>query len=327
MHSHAGAWERGLSMQIQLPLAEYQFTYQAIDPITMPELNGTLWHSVLGNALRKLSCSNQQHPCNKNCRKPQNCDYSQLFCGVPSESSALLTHANKIPPPHLFRSERQCYEIKATQTFHIQLILIGDANQKLPLFINAMRLVGENGFHRDRCKAQLIQVIQKTPYGIQRSILIKNHPQQTGLAMPYPVLQPLQTVRIDFKTPFRQTGKAAKNPNFLLDRFLMALIRRISQMQYFYAEEKPQDNYSQLKQLTESIPILNQTMRHLKYPALTHRKNQHQQSKGWIGYIDIDLSQHQALWVYLYLGQWLNAGKNASMGFGQYQLIDLGGIS
>jgi CRISPR/Cas system endoribonuclease Cas6 (RAMP superfamily) len=42
-----------------------------------------------------------------------------------------------------------------------------------------------------------------------------------------------------------------------------------------------------------------------------------------MGNVDIDLSQHQELWAYLYLGQWLGVGKNASMGFGQYRLVTI----
>ena len=104
----------------------------------------------------------------------------------------------------------------------------------------------------------------------------------------------------------------------------MTLIRRISQLQYFQAQIKLDTDFIYLKQLAQSIPRDHQKIKKSYFKSLRKRKNQHQQTAGWIGYIDINLQNHQELWEYLYLGQWLNVGKNASMGFGQYQLIDLG---
>lgn len=306
-------------MPITLPFAEYQFTYKALAPINMPELNGTLWHSVLGNALHKISCITKQTSC-KACQKSRACDYSQLFCGIPPDK---LCQSKNIPVSHIFHSDTVSYQIKPQQHFSSQLILIGEANHKLPLFIEAMRLVGNNGFNKERHKAQLKQVVQTTPYGIKRSILLENKQQQEGIPMLYPIVKALKKVRIQFKTPFRHTGKAVNSPTFLLDHFLMTLIRRISQLQYYYCNNEPDDNFKELKQLTKTLAILNQKMHKKKLNFLSYRRNQHQQDTAWVGFVDIAMQQHEALWVYLYLGQWLNVGKNTSMGFGQYQLIDL----
>lgn len=311
-------------MHPQLPLAEYQFTYQAQAPITLPELSGTLWHSVLGKALRELSCTTGLSQCD-NCPQIKACDYSRLFSSIPSEPSDLLKNYRNIPTPHLFRYEtNELQKIATGQSFTIKIILIGSASEKLSLLIKAMQRAGENGFNRERHKARLLQVVQKTPYGIERGILLDNNPAQQGLAMLYPILKPLKQVRLHFKTPYRQTGKAANSPHFLLDHFIMTLIRRISQLQYFHAQAKLDTDFIYLKQLAQSLPSNNQKIKKSRFKSLRKRKNQHQQTAGWIGYIDINLQNHQALWEYLYLGQWLNVGKNASMGFGQYQLIDLG---
>jgi len=311
-------------MHPQLPLAEYQFTYQAQAPITLPELSGTLWHSVLGRALRELSCTTHQPQCD-NCPQIKVCDYSLLFRSVPPEPSDLLKNYQSIPTPHLSRSEiNTAQKIPTKQFFTINIILIGHANQKLPQLIKAMQRVGKNGFNKARHKAQLTHIMQKTPYGIERAIQLPNIPPQQGIAMVYPLLKPLKKLRLIFKTPYRQTGKASHRPHFLLEHFIMTLIRRISLLQYFHTGKKLNTDFIYLKQLAQNLPLQNQQLQKSCIPSLSKRKNQHYQNTGWTGYLDLDLSAHQALWEYLYIGQWLNVGKNASMGFGQYQLIDLG---
>jgi len=299
---------------IDLPFAEYQFDYQINQKLTIPALSGTLWHSVFGKALHQLNCKTQQHNC-QNCHLKTNCHYTQIFTGK--------TNNKPKPAPHLFKSNFHKERINTQQTLSTRLILIGNINQQLPQTIQAMQKVGQNGFGKDRIKATLKKITQHTPYGIQREIHIKNRPEQMGLALHYPILQPIKKLRIEFITPFRHQHPNKQEPRFQIDYFLMNLVRRISQLQYYYGLSRPNDNYKQLKHASQSLPIIDQQMQNKTFNSLKKRKNQHHQSQGWLGYIDINIQEYPQLWKYLYLGQWLNAGKNASMGFGQYQLIDL----
>jgi CRISPR/Cas system endoribonuclease Cas6 (RAMP superfamily) len=44
---------------------------------------------------------------------------------------------------------------------------------------------------------------------------------------------------------------------------------------------------------------------------------------GWMGHLELDIQGLDELWPYLWLGQWLNVGKNASMGFGRYSVVGI----
>ena len=56
---------------------------------------------------------------------------------------------------------------------------------------------------------------------------------------------------------------------------------------------------------------------------LPARHGQRVDTGGLIGHLDLALDGIAGLWPYLHLGQWLGVGKNASMGFGCYELLSL----
>ena len=315
------------AIAIALPFARYRFTFKAHNALTLPEYSGTLWHSVVGNALYEMSCIVPESTCH-DCLFKQRCDYALLFRGIKPAHSNRMGNCNTIPTPHIFRVEQaQHYTINAEQTFSVTLILLGNANKRLASLIRAMQKVGDNGFHHARKKARLIQVSQIMPTGIDKQIPLQT-PQtkeaQIGLPHDYPPPTDIpKKLQLRFLTPFRSPSKVAGSTDFIVDRFVMGLIRRISALQYFYTGQFLDVDYAALKKLTRQLPVLQHTMQQQRNGDLEKRKNQHQQGRLWVGSIDLDLEQHQALWPYLYLGQWLNTGKNASMGFGCYELIDL----
>jgi hypothetical protein len=312
-------------MPIQLPFAEYQFSFTALERINMPRYSGTLWHAVLGKALHELNCLVPNSPC-KSCLLASQCDYPALFQGRKPPNSEMMTRYQNIPTPHIIRSLQQyAYQIEAKQAFQVDIILLGDLNQKLPALIRAMQQVASNGLGRQRQKAILTQIVQKQPLAtMNTAILMDGIPLQMGKSIDYPIPVHIpNTISLQMQTPYRQTGEARGSQKFQVDKFVMAVIRRISLLQYFTTTKQLLVDYGKLKQLTQSLVICKNTFYQAYDKQLAQRKNQHKQGHGWIGRVDIDLSQHQELWAYLYLGQWLEVGKNASMGFGQYKLLIL----
>ncbi len=313
-------------MPIQLPFAEYQISFTALERINMPRYSGTLWHAVLGKALHELNCLVPNSPC-KSCLLASQCDYPALFQGRKPPNSEMMTRYQDIPTPHIIRSSLQyAYQIEAKQAFQVNIILLGDLNQKLPALIRAMQQVASNGLGRQRQKAILTQIVQKQPLAatMDKAILMDGIPLNMGESIHYPILNNIPNrISLQMLTPYRPTGKAQDSQKFQVDKFVMALIRRISLLQYFTTAKQLLVDYSELKQLTKSLVICKNTLYREYNKQLAQRKNQHKQGYGWMGRLDIDLSQHQELWAYLYLGQWLGVGKNASMGFGQYKLLTL----
>jgi hypothetical protein len=158
---------------------------------------------------------------------------------------------------------------------------------------------------------------------MDKIILMEGAALQIGKAINYPIPDPPTIISLQMCSPYRPTGQAKNSPLFLVNKFIMALVRRISLLQYFNTDQLLEADYDTLKQLADSLVITKNTLYQYNDSRLAKRNNQHKQGRGWLGRLDIDLSEHQALWPYLYLGQWLHVGKNASMGFGRYELISL----
>lgn len=313
-------------MPIQLPFAEYCFSFTALEPLTMPVYSGTLWHAVLGKALHERSCLVPNTPSCHHCLLASECDYPLLFQGRKPPNSAIMTRYKNIPAPHIIRNlPPHAYQVERQQIFHIDLILLGKSNQKLPALIAAMQKIGRNGFGRYRQKAVLTQVLQKQPFAALDSIILMDDvPLQNGKAIDYmiPKAKYIPTkISLQWRTPYRPTGDARNLRVFQVDKFVMAVIRRISALQYFNTGQQLVVDYCELKRLTQRLVISKNSLYRRYHKQLAKRKNQHKQGYGWMGRVDMDLSQQQPLWDYLYLGQWLGVGKNASMGFGQYKLI------
>jgi len=288
---------------LKLPLTEYIFHYQAQQQITFPEYSGTLWHGVLGKALKDQYCYTPNSPC-QGCLFANQCGYIQLFKNIALQNNDFIRLYQSIPAPHIIRVRSERYIIKPFQSFEINIILIADTNQYLNKLIIAMQKVGLNGFGKNRKKANLKQVSQKTDLW-QSSNSTNNK------------------IRIQFITLFKPNGKMLKTKEFKLNLWVMGLIRRISLLYYFYTSKKLRVDFIDLKKQTQNIPILAQALEWKYHFNLANRTNQHQQNTGWLGWIEINLQDYPDLIPYLLLGQWLNTGKNASMGFGQYQLIEI----
>jgi len=315
-------------MPIALPFADYRFTFKALEPLSLPEHSGTLWHSVLGKALHQSSCIVPKGECSS-CLFQQQCDYPLLFQGVKPPQSEIMKRYRTIPTPHVIRVQQpHYYSIHRQQLFSVNIILFGEVNKKLGRLIQSMQKVGENGFRQRRIRAELIQVVQKKPQGLLDEAIplpykiTDDAPYNRAIDYPIPQHIP-QKVRLTLTSPFRPTSSAIRATRFLLDKFIMGIIRRISLLQYFYTGHRLEVDYPALQHLSVTLPVLQQTMKRQRHATLEQRNNQHQQGNTWAGSIDIDLQQHQALWPFLYLGQWVHVGKNASMGFGRYELTDI----
>ena len=317
-------------MRLELPIAEYEFTYQAVDSVFFPDFSGSLWHSVLGKALRELSCLTLANDC-ENCLYASRCDYSGLFHSVNlpqgHSQSQVINTGNNIPSPHIIHISRvQRHIVKAGQNFAVKIFLAGNASQYLETLVRAMYIAGKSGFGENRSKAALIRVTEiKEAAGAKadKKVIFDQHTpliisSETGKQALKTIPASPDQITLKLYTPYKPTGKSARQANFEADRFIMSIIRRISLMQYFSTGKQLKADYQKLKQLTQTVPVQS----NLQWQKNSHHsRNKYNFKHGWTGELNIKLQQHEPLWQFLYLGQWLHAGKNASMGFGQYQLI------
>lgn len=319
-HPHAGFAEDAVA----LPLCEYRFTFQALGDIKFPAYEGKLWHSVFGNALRQNVCVTPQNKCER-CMLLHDCAYTLLFHGPRPPQSEKMRRYNTIPVPHVLRHRyHDATSIKNKQTFSVDMVLVGRANSELVRVIQAMQKAGQHGIGPERTQAQLLQVEQLQPQGLNQLIMSEGQ-MHCGVVTPQTPRLPEcpQRLKIQWRAPYKQSNQYEENKNFSLSKMLMATVRRVSLLSYFYTDKALECDFKALKEQAGEVQAqaINVHMHSdRRYSASSQTSFNIQ---GWLGSIDLAREDIHAFYPYLYLSQWLNIGKNASMGYGQYRLLAL----
>lgn len=315
------------SEQPRLPLALYEFRYIASADFRLGVDPRGLWHGVFGLHLREQCCVVRLETCG-GCLLLHRCQYSYLFSGPRPPDSDLMRRYDTIPVPHIFRVDRDYPEpIQAGDQIAVAIVLVGEANARLPLVIQAMAAAGQGGLGPQRGRVWLHDVTQQLPGG-RPPQLVASKGRALEIQPPEPPATPPPpaAVRIRFASPYKASGQAQGAGGLDIGPFLMALVRRASLLQYFYTGRQLDAPFTALKSASGQARILDRALRRQDASRYAARHGQRVPTGGLIGHLDLDLTGIEALWPYLYLGQWLNVGKNASMGYGCYELLSLRGV-
>jgi hypothetical protein len=232
-----------------------------------------------------------------------------------------MRNIQTIPVPHIFQldSERGAM-IRAGDMHRISMVLVGTANNYLPLIARAMADAGHGGLGSDRIPMQLVDVLQTRADGSFHQVV-----GQHWVGDPTPPEHP-QTpkapcaVRVRFTSPYNADGKKPNPDRLDIGRLLGQIVRRCSLLQYFYTGRPLQAPFADLKAASADARLVSAKLHVYASSRYSARQGSRKPTGGLLGHFDLDLTGLEGIWPYLYLGQWLNVGKNASMGFGQYQL-------
>ncbi len=297
----------------ELPFSVLQFTYQAVEPIIFPKQSGVLWHKVFGRGLVRTSCVIPAQKC-IGCMLLHQCDYPYVFSRIAPPDSEMM-RGKPIPVPHVFRSDYiNKQHIDSGETFSVELIIVGQAIEKTPSIARAMLVAGMDGFGKQRGRARLLSVRQTGPIGSVLNIF------KDGRLIADPLPQQIElptaptTVRLVFITPYKPTGKNTSG------RMLMAIIRRISLLQYFYTGKRLETDFKKLKIQTNQVKVLSNSLQWQKGERYSSSHGGHTDTGGWTGDLKLQINANPEIWAYLWIGQWIGMGKNASMGFGRYAI-------
>ena len=310
-------------MLVELPLSRYDFEYHVQDSVSLPSQSGVVWHSVLGKSLRDLVCVAKGEECSR-CMFAQQCDYTQLFTGIRPENSEIMRKSNTIPAPHIIQTTlNEQAEYKSGDTLNIEIVLCGNSNGKLPSLVRALYVAGLKGVGKSRSKLRLNQVTQLTGDSQSKQLLSEQQLKDTLPSECLPVPDAPQLTQLKFLTPYKPSGKANNGHGIDFGRLLMAIIRRVDLLQYFSTGVKLDVDFKALKALTESIEVLDVDLDFYRSHRYSSAEGRVKDTSGFTGTVTFNLQGHEALWPFMTTGQWLNVGKNASMGFGRYVVGDV----
>ncbi|MCF8208809.1 MAG: CRISPR system precrRNA processing endoribonuclease RAMP protein Cas6 [Rhodoferax sp.] len=326
-----------------LPIARYRFTARAQQPFSLPDYAGSLLRGQFGAALRNVACMTRQPTC-PGCPLLQTCPYTRIFeAPPPPKGSHALQDFSQIPNPYVIEPPTPGARVLgAGDDFSFNLVLVGHARDQLALVVFALQRALQQGLTRQRVPVDLLQVDWVDAQGQAHPIwnmarpVLSEHPDKLaskypGIAAPAPTgatatdgTQAQQAITLQFHTPLRlqHQGKPLGVGQLTPRALVAAVARRTALLMEFHAGQSGWGDAA--KHITHLSENLTDT-RKLQWFDWTRYSSRQQQEMtlggvlgSWTLQGDAATIDHIRPW--LWLGQWLHVGKNATMGLGGYTL-------
>jgi hypothetical protein len=328
-------------MDTPLPIARYRFTARVLQPLSLPDYAGSLLRGQFGAALRNVACMTRQPTC-PGCPLIQTCPYTRIFeAPAPPKGSHALQDFSSIPNPYVIEPPTPGARVlDADDDFSFHLVLVGHATEQLALIIFALQRALSQGLTRARVPADLLQVdwvdaagVPHLVWHMDRPVLLAHLAEITPPAMNNGAANAQlasatalnsQSITLHISTPLRlQSQGKPLGIGQLTPRALIAtLARRVALLMELHAGQSGWGEAAKrITHLSERL-IETQNLHWFDWTRYSSRQQQEMTLGGvlgtWILHGEPEVLAE--IYPWLWLGQWLHVGKNASMGLGGYQL-------
>ncbi len=296
----------------------------AEDPITMPAYKGSTLRGAIGNSLKNMVCIRRDRECGA-CLIKNKCSYTFLFeTSVFMDQKALPAG---VPQPFVLEpplEEKTVYEPGELISF--TLMLIGEAIDYLPYFLATFDRMSQRGLGRGKGKFTFYEVrdgysgtvIYNQENGIvnpniSRKSIIEDFAAGQTAGMHY--------CKIQFRTPLRLKNNGQLSDRVDFEILMRAILRRISSLSYYFADETLLLNQQELLIKAKSIGTVNQNLRWLDWERYSNRQQTRMKLGGIVGQIEFE-GDLDPFWPFLLTGQEIHVGKNTTFGLGKYEIIN-----
>jgi hypothetical protein len=292
---------------LDLPISRYRVHYQVTRPVKLPDYAGSALRGAFGHALKSIACmtaTRNRGVCA--CQPAEQCLYRRLF-DLPMQQ---VHHDQQqdVPPPLLIEPVMGGVILAAGQQGFFDVVLVGQfAHQQMPI----IQLAWQRALHDGIGVADEQGVRGQAVF--QQMILL-NQPD-------HPIPPNPRHVHLQFLSPMRlQHHENLVTAEHLTPTvFLQAIVRRQRLFAQLYGGEPVEVALDTWSRLSETQ--LERRVRWMQWSRWSNRQKRQMTLGGLTGRIYLT-NVPDELWRYLYLGQWLHAGKNSVFGLGQYRVID-----
>lgn len=289
--------------------------------------HGFLWRGSLGNRLRALACPLGDTSC-KGCMMEARCAYHYIFETPPPADARKMRRYPAVPHPFVLNPGGN---LDPASPYTLELVLVGKANTHLPLLLNALEQAGKRGLRGGLGRKQLDSVDRWNPETHAWEAL-SSLPGETA-PMPVPPA-PSGGILIQLQSPLRLKhpgGKGQAQPSIRphelrFEHLFKPLLRRLSALQYFHCGTELQVDFAALGQMAATVIPQHANLHWTEAKRYSSRQQRSVPMGGIVGSLQLDSAGLSPFWPCLWLGQWLNVGKGASMGMGNYRLLHAGEI-
>lgn len=314
--------EPGQNAVPRIPFARYRFRFSTPTGTRLPAWTGSMWRGALGHALKRTVCVTRHRNCPE-CPLYRSCAYPYIFETPPAPDGVKMRRYTAAPHPFVLEPERDA----ADGSRILGVTLIGRGNRYLSCLVYALARAGKKGLGRDRVPLTLVEVSQDASIvaGDWRIIHVPGGPlDPLPPAMPALPLPP-EEVCIRFVTPLR-----VKRDNDLVTprRFGFAdlfgpLLRRVSMLSHFHTDTPFETDFAALMSRAREVGLRRADLRWQEWTRYSSRQKTTMKMGGVVGEIVLAGGGLGPFWPFLWLGQWVHAGKGATMGLGRYTIEPL----
>ncbi len=207
--------------------------------------------------------------------------------------------------------------------YYLGLNIFGKAHAHLPYFIHAFGLAGRSGLGKGRDAYNLAQVWQYAEGMEDWPVIYAPGEALSPLPQSSLSIPPIPTrLRVHLLTPLRirREERFVGADSFRFADWFGSLLRRISMLTYFHTDTPLEADFAGLNRAAQDVPVYHAELRWDDWTRFSSRQQQKIQMGGLVGSFELQGSDLEPFWPYLWLGQWTHAAKGASMGLGRYRI-------
>ena len=203
----------------------------------------------------------------------------------------------------------------------IALTLVGRAATALEAVLAAFDFAARAGLGRgrERGRARLIDLRAVWRGGAPDVVVFDAFSGFRPVAPEIPLLPECPArLRVTLATPLRlvREGKLIGPKLFPPAALVANLVRRVSMMCEFFGDSPLDTDFRALKEMWERLVASEPMLAAADQMYWSSRNQKELDMGGVIGSLVLDMAGAEALFPYLWLGQWVHAGKGAVMGMG-----------
>jgi hypothetical protein len=296
---------------LTLPISRHRVQYQAITPIKLPEYAGSALRGAFGHALKSIACMTAARNRGVCCCVPAtSCAYRQLF--DPPMQQVQHSNQQDIPAPIAIEPVLGGVVLQAGEHGYFDVVLMGQFAHQQQMII---QLAWQRALHDG------IGVTDPQGRRGQAMLLGMSLLNQPAIDIPanprHAHLQLISPMRL------QHYGNWITAEHLTAPILLKAVLRRCQMMVQLYRvqqaepiESEPQFDATQFDQVG-----LERRVKWTQWTRYSNRQKREMTLGGLVGRVYLtDIPDE--IWPYLYLGQWLHAGKNSIFGLGHYQIVE-----
>ncbi len=311
-----------------LALLRLELVFTMDEPVALSPFRGNLWRGILGPALKHID-DGLLPGVSTGAIAPGSL-YCTFFESPPPPSATKMRRYTATPHPYVVDAPgRPDERLEAGATERIGLTLVGRAGSALEAVLAAFDFAARVGIgHADgpageRGRAHLTEA-RAVWRADARDLVVFDESSGFRPAPPEVPVTPAcpPRLRVVLATPLRlvREGKLVDARHFTPAALVSNLVRRVSMLSEFYGELPLDADFRALKGLWEGLAAEQKALADADLTRWSSRQRHELNMDGVVGSFVLNMLGREALFPYLWLSQWVHAGKGAVTGMGAIRL-------